>query len=120
MSTQLIYLDPEDDIVSIQDRLHWATAQRILLVLPDHGDLLLERLDLMRLRRFVDEQQQEVALVTGDSRVRNQAKPLGFAVFSTIHKGQRASERLWRRFRRQRHRVTRNTPRRLMDLFESA
>ena len=66
MSAHIIYLDQEDDIVSIRDRLQWATGQRVMLVLPETGELLAERLDLMRLRRYADDLQIEV-LDTWDS-----------------------------------------------------
>ena len=46
-SPQIIYLDREDDLVSIRDRLSWAREKRVLLVLPDgQSDLLQEWLDL--------------------------------------------------------------------------
>ena len=115
---QVIYLDNEDDIVSIQDRLQWAGEERILLVLPQGGNLLAEKLDLTRLRRRADELQQEVGLVTVHGRVRWQARPLGFPVFNTVHQGQNSTERLWRKYRRKRHQATRNSPRRLMDMFD--
>ena len=118
MSAQVIYLDQEDDIVSIQDRLLWATGQRVLLVLPEQGDLLAERLDLMRLRRHADEMQLEVALVTSHGHIRHQARPLGFPIFRSLHQAQRSNERVWRSYRRKRYQATRNTPRRLMDMFD--
>ncbi|MCB8959685.1 MAG: baseplate J/gp47 family protein [Ardenticatenales bacterium] len=115
---QLIYLDSEDDIVSIQDRLQWAGEERVLLVLPSEGNHLTEKLDLMRLRRRADELSLEIGLVTVHGRVRWQARPLGFPVFNTVHQGQNSTERLWRKYRRKRYLVTRNTPRRLMDMFD--
>ena len=55
-SPQVIYLDPEDDLVSIRDRLSWAREKRVLLVLPDgKADLLHDWLDLKILRRHVDD-----------------------------------------------------------------
>ncbi len=118
MPAQLIYLDADDDIVSICDRLDWAQADRVLLVLPESGSLLTERLDMMRLRRHADRRSLEVGLVTGDGRVKGEARDLGFPTFTSVKAGQRSGRRVWWRGRRARFRATRNTPRRLMDEYD--
>jgi hypothetical protein len=94
MGIQTINLDREDDIVSIRDRLDWVQEQRVVLVLPDSGDLLTEYLDLALLRRYADDLRLEVGLVTVDSRVSSQAKTLGFPVFRTV-KDSAKSKRGW-------------------------
>lgn len=103
MATQIIYLDEDDDIVSIRDRLDWVREQRIVLVLPDHGDLLTEYLQLTLLRRHVDDLRLEVGLVTTDSRVSSQAKDLAFPIFRTARDSQRSKREWWRGRRRQDH-----------------
>jgi len=55
-----IYLDAEDDIHSICDRLDWSGAEQVLFVLPkakpgmaqEADDTGLKGLDLVRLRRL--------------------------------------------------------------------
>jgi hypothetical protein len=99
MGIQTINLDAEDDIVSIRDRLDWVREQRVVLVLPDRGDLLTEYLDLALLRRYAEDLRLEVGLITVDSRVSGQAKSLGFPVFRTV-KDSAKSKRGWRLSRR--------------------
>ena len=96
MTSQVIYLDKEDDFVSIRDRLDWAVEQRILLVLPDSGDLLTNYLDLSLVRRQADKLKIVIGLVTVDSRVRKQAKELGIPTFRTVAESEKRHRRWWR------------------------
>ena len=98
---QIIYLDREDDLVSIRDRLSWAREKRVLLVLPDgQSDLLQEWLDLKILRRHADDLRLEVGLVTLNRELRPQAQALGFPVFRSVRVGQEANDRAWRQGQR--------------------
>ena len=92
-----IYLNSEDDIVSICDQLAWVREEtRVLLVLPEQPMLLEEWLDLVRLRRCAQQHRLEVGLVTAYREVASQAKSLGFPVFRTVDDGQEESRRWWR------------------------
>ena len=104
MAIQVVYLDPEDDIVSIRDRLNWVREAQVALVLPPKSDILTEYLDLALLRRWADDLRLEVGLVTADDRVTGQAKALGFPVFSSV-RATLGSRRGWWRGRRRRERV---------------
>lgn len=104
MNTAVIYLDSEDDIVSITDRLDWLDAQRALLVLPEDGGVLREGLDLVRLRRHADRLRLEVGLVTPDTDITRQGRALGFPTFTTVS-GAENSRRGWWRGRRRQERV---------------
>lgn len=102
-----IYLNPEDDIVSICDQLDWVhNERRVLLVLPDEPMLLGEWLDLVRLRRCAQQLRLEVGLVSVFRQVKIQARALGFPVFSSVQAGQKDSRRWWR-LRRGWHKPTR-------------
>jgi hypothetical protein len=103
-SPQVIYLDSEDDIISICDRLDWTADQRVLLALPEDGGALREGLDLVRLRRHADRLRREVGLVTADTDIIRQARALGFPTFLTVEAGQNG-RRGWWRGRRRRERV---------------
>ncbi|MFZ0546385.1 MAG: baseplate J/gp47 family protein [Candidatus Promineifilaceae bacterium] len=103
LAVQAIFLNEDDDIVSIQDRLNWVEAHRVLLVLPEEGDLLAEHLDLALLRRRADELRLEVGLITGDGRVRGHAKVLGFPIFSSIEAAEKSQRAWWRGRRRWEH-----------------
>lgn len=97
---QIIPLDPEDDIVSIKDRLDWHDEQQILLVLPDKGQVLREGLDLVRLRRHADGLRLEVGIVTADADISDQAKALGFPTFISTDSAQKNRLGWWRGKRR--------------------
>lgn len=100
MGIQVIYLDEEDDMVSIRDRLDWVQESQALLVLPEKGELLTEYLELALLRRYGDSLRLEVGLVSSDHRVRSQAKALGFPVFSTVRLANKSRRGWWRGRRR--------------------
>lgn len=93
---QIIHLDNSDDITSICDRLAWAEAQQLLLVLPADGGVLREGLDLVRLRRFADRQRLEVGLVTPDVPITRQAQALGLPVFPSVQMAQTSRRGWWR------------------------
>jgi hypothetical protein len=96
MTPQVIYLDQEDDLVSIRDRLNWTTQKRVVLVLPDRGDLLTNYLDLSLVGRHAEKLQIAVGLVTVDSRVSNRAKELGIPTFRTVEDSEKNRRRWWR------------------------
>lgn len=97
----VIYLETDDDIVSIQDRLEWAQQSPVVLVLPGEGNVLADPLELILLRRKADALRLEVGLVTADSRVTSHARPLGFPTFTTVEGASRNQRRWWRGRRRQ-------------------
>jgi hypothetical protein len=102
-----IYLDESDDIVSVCDRVTWAAAhQRLVLVLPEGSNLLVEYLDLVRLRRTAEQLRIEVGLVTHDGRIAEQARALGFPFFTSLARAEK-SRRAWWRGRRGWHKPTR-------------
>lgn len=93
---QIIHLDDEDDIISICDRLTWAEEQQILLVLPKDVGVLHAGLDLVRLRRFADQQRLEVGLVTAVIPLTRQAKALGLPVFPAVELATNSRRGWWR------------------------
>ncbi len=101
---QRIDLIPEDDIVSILDRLDWAAEQRLLLVLPDDGRLLTSPVDLARLRRQADRLRQEIGLVTLDFQLAKTAADYGCPTFRSVEQAE-PQERRWRRGRRRREKA---------------
>ena len=92
---QIIYLEVDDDITTIRNRLEWAQAPRVLLVIPRGCPALHRPLDFKLLRRQVDALGIEVALVSKDPVVQDLAYEHKFSIFSTTKRGQRA--RRWRK-----------------------
>jgi hypothetical protein len=97
---QIIHLNVDDDIISINDRLVWYQEQQVLLVLPEQGQVLREGLDLVRLRRHADGLRLEVGLVTADPDLSDQAKALGFPTFTNTDSAQNSRLGWWRGKRR--------------------
>ena len=96
MDTETIYLYPDDDIVSIRDRLDWVTGPRVILVLPQDGELLISHLDLLLLQRHASGLRLELGLVTSDKRVVGQASELGLATFKSVRSAIKGNRRWWR------------------------
>ncbi|MDY7039939.1 MAG: baseplate J/gp47 family protein [Chloroflexota bacterium] len=91
---QIIYLEVDDDITTIRNRLEWAQAPRVLLVIPRDCKSLHRALDFKLLRRHVDALGIEVALVSKDPVVQDLAYEHKFSIFTTTKRGQRAR---WRK-----------------------
>jgi hypothetical protein len=101
---QIIYLDEEEDVASICDQLAWAEESLVLLVAPDGDKLFLKPLDLVRLRRYADDQRLELGLATTDGRIAKAARGVGIPVFRNTEQAQR-DRRGWWRGKRRRERV---------------
>lgn len=88
MTEQIIYLDPEDDHVSIRDRLDHVDADRVLLVIPAAHKPIRKRLDLVLVQRHSGRLGLAVALVTTNPALVAEARDLGLPVFPTVGTGQ--------------------------------
>ena len=99
MKTQIIQLEPHDDIYSAKDKMGWGQTARILLVWPARGRVLNRRLDLMMLKRHCAELGSQLALVVRNPGVRFHAASLGIPLYNSIRKAEMDH---WRPDRRQR------------------
>jgi hypothetical protein len=88
MKTQILQLEPHDDVISTRDKMGWSQTSRILLVWPSRGRVLTRRLDLELLLRHSRALGGQLALVTRDSEVRFHAKQLGIHVFNSVRQAQ--------------------------------
>jgi hypothetical protein len=94
MKTHVIQLDSFDDFISIQDKLEWSKAARILIVWPDHGRIKLLDLDFQLLIRKAEYLGAQLAFVFDDPELLKTCNQFGVQVFSSIPEAQR---RPWRR-----------------------
>jgi len=106
MKTQVLQLDPHDDIISTRDKLGWKQTGRILLVWPRKGHVLTRRLDLVLLARHTASLGAQLALITRDPQVRDNASSLGISVFDSMDTAQRSR---WDRPRHWRRHIDRHT-----------
>jgi hypothetical protein len=93
MAEQIITLEPEDDYVSIRDRLARVNAERVLLVLPVSDEPIRDRLGLVLLQRQAGRLGLELGLVTTNPVIAAEARDLGVPVFPSVEMGQ---SRQWR------------------------
>ena len=106
MKTQILQLEPHDDIISTRDKIGWGHAPRVLVVWPSRGRVLTRRLDLVLLQRHSQALGIQLALVTRDQEVRQHARELGIILFDSVRLAQQAR---WRQPRRKPKAVDRST-----------
>ena len=97
MRTHIIQLDSNEDIISVQDKMNWNQARRILLVWPKDGQPLSRKLDLNLIARHSANIGAQLALVTQESLVQENADILGIPVFTDPRQAQNAQ---WNDFQR--------------------
>jgi hypothetical protein len=88
VKTQIIQLEIHDDTTSVKDKMDWSQTPRVLLVWPRGGKVLLNRLDLVLLDRYCSANGSQLALLTGDRQVIDQATEVGIPVFQSRHSAQ--------------------------------
>ncbi len=89
MKTQIIPLEPYDNLVSVYDKLAWARTPRILLVWPPRGRVDLRPLDLKLLQRRAGELGAQLGLVTRSEEILQSARQIGLPVFASAAEAQR-------------------------------
>jgi hypothetical protein len=107
MKTQVIQIEPHDDVISTRDKMTWAKSQRILLIWPGASDVFGRSIDLVLLQRYSQQVGSQLGLVTRDTILKARAIELGLPVFGSVEDGNRLP---WRRQRR-RKRPAQNTDR---------
>lgn len=94
MTKQIVVLEPEDDRVSIRDRLDRVDAESVLIVLPAINEPIRDRLGLTLIQRQASRLGFEVALVTTNPGIAAEARDLGIPVFPSAEIGE-TSEWRW-------------------------
>lgn len=73
-----IYLDPDEEITSVVDRLAQAKSYRVNLVIPQNAQIWQSSVNLKLLKREADYYDKKVLLVVADDRAAELAERLGF------------------------------------------
>jgi len=89
MKTQVIQLDPHDDVISIRDKMSWTKTGRILLVFPRRKRLRLRNLDLRLLQRHAVLLGAQLAFVSRSGDLRRIAREEGIPAFRVVSVAQR-------------------------------
>ena len=82
--TETLTLDPAHNVASIRRRLSAIRGKRVLLVLPDAGDLLRRKLDLILVQREAHRRAIQLAIVSRDPGVREGARELNISCFESV------------------------------------
>jgi hypothetical protein len=108
MKTQILQLEPHDDVISTRDKMGWGQAARVVLVWPKRERILVRKLDLLLLQRHALKMGAQLALITSDPDVRFNARQLAIPVFKNLRQAQSTR---WRAGRRPSRSVERRRPR---------
>jgi len=81
---EVIYLEADDDIITIRDRLEWADGKRVLVVLPKGSQALSSPISMKLLRRHADGLSLDVAVVAKDAETRQLAEAEGIPAFRSM------------------------------------
>ena len=88
---QIINLEDDDDIPIIRDRLEWATAEHVLLVVPFRNRTLHDLVNLKLVLRLAQNAGRKLALVSNDPRLIEVAREVrDVQVFSSVKRAQRS------------------------------
>lgn len=96
MKTSFVQIETTDNLASIQDKMRWVRANRVLLILPEKG-FFFDLLELQMVKRYASELGAQIALLTHDEDVRLIALEVGIPVFKHLRSAQSSS---WSRRRR--------------------
>ena len=89
----VIYLDVDDDIAAVRERLSRVEGWRVLIVVPRGCRALTSLLDLKLLARRARDLALEIALVTSNPTTRRLAREVGIPGFFSLKRGQKVK---WR------------------------
>jgi hypothetical protein len=89
MKTQVIHLDPHDDVTAVRDKMSWAKSTRLLLVYPRRSRILARELDLRLIQRHAAALGVQLAIVAPLDDICETARELAIPVFKTPGAAQR-------------------------------
>jgi len=88
---EIVYLENDEEITSVIDRLRKAKHDRLALVIPRGGNLAQSIVNLKLLKRSAEEMGKEISLVANDKISRNLASQIGLIVYSKAAEAEKAS-----------------------------
>lgn len=82
---EIIYLEPDEEITSVIDKLKKTESDSVGLVIPRNSSLVHSIVNLKLLKKQADELKKEIALVTADKIGKNIAVQVGLPVYEDVH-----------------------------------
>lgn len=81
---EILYLEPDEEITSVIDKIKQAKSNRLSLVVPREATLLQSVVNLKLLVKEATKSSKEIILVTSDKIGRNLASQVGLTVYDSI------------------------------------
>lgn len=88
---QIIYVEYQDNIATIREKLQHAQAAQVILVVPKRYAVLRDLVNLKLLKRYGQQLAIDLALVVQDGPTRILARELGFVLLSKVDKSYQAN-----------------------------
>lgn len=82
---EIIYLEPDEEITSVVDKIKKSRASQLGLVIPRSSSLIHSLVNLKLLKKEADQLSKSIALVTADKVGKNIAHQIGLDVYPDIH-----------------------------------
>lgn len=89
---EILYLEPDEEITSVIDKIKQSKSGRLSLVIPRDATLLQSVINLRLLAKEAANLGKEIALVTSDKIGRNLAAKVGLTVYDSIKNPQKVFE----------------------------
>jgi hypothetical protein len=81
---QILHLTSEDDLASMRERLSRVQTRTVILVVPNEAEVLQNPVNLRLLRRYAEQMDLSVQIVTRDRTTEEWARRLGFSVYHSL------------------------------------
>lgn len=89
---KILYLEPDEEITSVIDRIRGIDDPEIAIVVPRRAGLLQSIINLKLLRFQSEQMKKRLSIVTTDKSGRNLASAVGLTVYQKVPEGADASE----------------------------
>ena len=83
---QILRLTPDDDMASLRQRLQRIAARTIILIVPDDVHLLRSAVSARLLRRYAEQMDVHVVLISRDRQTEAMARQEGLPVYSALRR----------------------------------
>ena len=83
---RVLYLEPDEEITSVIDRIKSLKSKTIALVVPRDAVILQSMVNLKLLKKEADKLDRKLSIVTADKVGRNLASQVGLAVYDKLEK----------------------------------
>jgi len=83
---KVIYLEPDDEITSVIDKIRKVTQEKVILVVPKAATILQSIVNLKLLKKESQKMGKNISIVTSDDTGRNLASQIGLTVYRDVAK----------------------------------